>query len=242
MAIKTTQTHNKSKKTHKNVRLVTIKAFLFDLDGTLIDAFPAYEKAFKHTIESTGRTYKKGSLETYYGQLDIEILRQLLKKDKIDKETEHLIEQKRSYYLTIAQTAIKPLSCAAELIHLLKERNIKTAIATSGQRSATEIAIDKLKIRHLLDATITATEVKKGKPDPELFLKASELINIPPNDCIVIEDSTHGIEAAKRADMKTIAVSTGKTSMRDLKNLNPDYAVDSLCEIIPKLDNIINAP
>jgi len=219
MAIKTTQTHNKSKKTHKNVRLVTIKAFLFDLDGTLIDAFPAYEKAFKHTIESTGRTYKKGSLETYYGQ-----------------------EQKRSYYLTIAQTAIKPLSCAAELIHLLKERNIKTAIATSGQRSATEIAIDKLKIRHLLDATITATEVKKGKPDPELFLKASELINIPPNDCIVIEDSTHGIEAAKRADMKTIAVSTGKTSMRDLKNLNPDYAVDSLCEIIPKLDNIINAP
>ena len=219
-----------------------IKAFIFDLDGTLIDAFLAYEKAFKHTIESTGRTYKKGSLESLYGQLDIEILRQLLKKDKIDKETEHLIEQKRSYYLTIAQTAIKPLPCAAELIHLLKDRNIKTAIATSGQRSATEIAIDKLKIRPLLHATITGTEVTNGKPHPELFLKASELINTPPKDCIVIEDSIHGIQAAKRAGMKTIAVSTGKTPMRDLKNLNPDYAVDSLCEVIPILDHIIKAP
>ena len=219
-----------------------LKAFIFDLDGTLIDAFPAYEKAFKHTIESTGRTYKKGSIETYYGQLDIEILRQLLKKDKIDKEVTHLIEQKRTYYLKIAQTAIKTLPCAAELIRLLKDRNIKVAIATSGQRSATEIAIDKLKIRPLLDATITGTEVTKGKPDPELFLKASELINIPPKDSIVIEDSTHGIQAAKRADMKTIAVSTGKTPMRDLKNLNPDYAVDSLCEVIPILDHIIKAP
>ena len=219
-----------------------IKAFIFDLDGTLIDAFPAYEKAFRHTIESTGRTYKKGSLEAYYGQEDIEILRQLLKKDKIDKETEHLIEQKRSYYLKIARPYIKPLSCAAELIQHLKARNIKIAIASSGQRTATEIAIDKLKIRHLLDVTITATEVTKGKPDPELFLKASELINTPGKDCIVIEDSTHGIEAAKRANMKTIAVSTGKTPLRDLKNLNPDYAVDSLCALIPKLDRIIKAP
>ncbi len=219
---------------------MTIKAFIFDLDGTLIDAFPAYEKAFRHTIESTGRTYEKGSLETYYGQMDIEILRPMLKKDKIDTELNHLIEQKRNYYLKIAQTAIKTHPCAAELIRLLKERSIKTAIATSGQRSATEIAIDKLEIRPLLDATITATEVTNGKPHPELFLKASEMINTPPEDCIVIEDSTHGIQAAKRADMKTIAVSTGKTPMRDLKNLKPDYALDSLCAIIPQLDKIIN--
>jgi len=219
---------------------MTIKAFIFDLDGTMIDAFPAYEKAFKHTIESTGRTYKKGSLAIYYGQMDIEILRQLLKKDKIDKETEHLIEQKRNYYLKTAQTAIKTLPCATELIRLLKERSIKTAIATSAQRSATEIAIDKLKIRPLLNATITATEVTNGKPDPELFLKASEMINIHPKDCIVIEDSIHGIQAAKRANMKTLAVSTGKTSMRDLKNLKPNYAMDSLCAIIPELDKIIN--
>ncbi len=219
-----------------------IKSFIFDLDGTLIDAFPAYEKSFRHTIESTGRTYEKGSLELLYGQSDIEILRQLLKKDKIDKETEHLIEQKRTYYLKIAPQYIKTVPCAYELINILKDRSIKTAIATSGQRQATEIAIDKLKIRHLLDATITATEVKKGKPAPDLFLKASEMINIPTKECIVIEDSTHGIEAAKRADMKTIAVSAGKTPMRDLKKLNPDYALDSLCEIIPVLDRIINAP
>lgn len=221
---------------------MTIKAFIFDLDGTLVDAFPAYDKSFRHTIESTGRAYKNGSLESYYGQLDIEILRQILKKDKIDDEVNRLIEQKRSYYLKIAHDAIKILPCATELIQNLKDRNIKTAIATSGQRSATEIAIDKLKIRHLLDATITGTEVTKGKPDPELFLKASQLLNTQPEDCIVIEDSIYGIEAALRANMKTIAVSTGKTTMIDLKNLNPDYAVDSLCKLIPKLDYIIKAP
>lgn len=217
-----------------------IKAFLFDLDGVLIDAFPAYLAAFEKAFRSAGREYKKGMLETYYGQVDTEILRQMLKKDSIDDEIKRMAEVKRNHYLKNAQKAIRTLPCSTELIKHLKERDIKIAIASSGQRSATEIAIDRLDIRDMIDAAVTGTDVKRSKPDPEIFIKASGMLKTPPGHCAVIEDSLHGIEAAKRAKMYSIAVSTGKTSKEQLNTLNPDMIIDSLCELIPNLDEIIN--
>ena len=216
------------------------KAFLFDMDGTLIDAFGAYEAAFVEAFKSVGWVYKKGMLEPFYGQVDKEILRIMLKKDRVDDEVERLVELKRRHYLKIARDAIKILPCAVEVIKILKDKNVKVAIATSGQRSATEIAVDKLGIRDAVDSVITGTEVKKGKPDPELFFRAAEMMNVLPNQCIVVEDSLHGIEAGKRAGMMTVAVGTGKTSEEELKKARPDVVVDNLCELIPMIEGMVN--
>ncbi len=216
------------------------KAFLFDMDGTLVDAFAAYEAAFVEAFRYAGRVYKKGMLEPLYGRVDKEILRIMLKKDRVDDEVERLVELKRRHYLKIAHDAIKILPCAVEVIKILKDKNVKVAIATSGQRSATEIAVDKLGIRDAVDGVITGTEVKNGKPDPELFLRAAEMISVLPNQCIVVEDSLYGIEAGKRAGMMTIAVGTGKISGEELKKAGPDVVVDNLCELIPMIDEMID--
>ena len=215
------------------------KAFIFDLDGTLIDAFGAYEAAFGEAFKSVGRVYKKGMLDALYGQVDKEIIRAMLKKDRVDDEIGRLVELKRKHYLKIAHDAIKILPCAVEIIKILKGENVKVAIATSGQRSATEIALDKLGIRGAVDGVITGTEVKRGKPDPELFFRAAEMINVLPDRCIVVEDSLYGIEAGKRAGMVTVAVGTGKTSREELKKAGADVVVDNLCELIPMIDGMI---
>ena len=178
-------------------------------------------------------------LDPLYGRLDKEVLRIMMNKEAIDDEVNQLIEIKRTHYLKIAQDIIKILPCARELITVLKDKGIKIAIATSGQRSATEIALDKLNIRHLIDAVITGTEVKKGKPDPEIFLRASEMLKTRPPQCIVVEDAVHGIIAAKKAGMKSIAVSTGKTSREELNKHFPTYSMNTLCELMPKLEKII---
>ncbi len=218
--------------------MMSEKAFIFDMDGTLIDAFAAYEAAFGEAFKSVGRVYRKGMLEPFYGQVDEEILRIMLKKDRVDDEVERLVEIKRKHYLKIAHDAIKILPCAVEIIKILKDKNVKVAIATSGQRSATEIAVDKLGIKDAVDGVITGTEVNMGKPDPELFLRAAEMINVLPNQCIVVEDSLHGIEAGKRAGMMTAAVATGKISGEELKKAGPDVVVDNLCELIPMIDGM----
>ncbi|MFH1127661.1 MAG: HAD family phosphatase [archaeon] len=218
---------------------MTIKAFIFDLDGTLIDAFPAYEAAFEYAFESVGRIYRKGMLAPFYGQVDTEILRKMLNKETVDSDIRKMAELKRNHYLKIAHDHIRILPCAARLIKTLKSKGMKIAIASSGQRSATEIAIDKLNIRDILDASVTGTDVINSKPDPEIFQKAREQLKTPPEQCAVLEDSLHGIEAAKRAGMLSIAVTTGKATKEQLSALSPGIMVESLCELIPKIDEII---
>lgn len=217
-----------------------IKAFILDLDGTLIDVFPAYEEAFRYAFRSAGKIYRKGSLDKYYGQVDLEIIRQMLKKDMIDEDVEHIASIKRGHFLMIAREHVKILPYAIDLIMALKRRDIKIAIATSGQRAAADIGIDGLGVREIVSAIVTAQDVKNGKPAPDLFLKAAEDMNISPNECAVVEDSIHGIRAAKSAGMWSIAVATGKTLKSDLKKESPDVLVKNLIELMPHLDGIVN--
>jgi len=85
---------------------------------------------------------------------------------------------------------------------------------------------------------VTADEVSKPKPDPEVFLVCATKLNLSPGDCITVEDSTFGVEAAKAARMKCIAVPSGAYTKEELQNEEPDLLVDSLVEIDKILDSI----
>jgi len=164
----------------------------------------------------------------------------MLKKDMIDEDVEHIASVKRGHFLMIVRDYFKILPCAIDLIMALKRRDIKIAIATSGQRASTDIAIDSLGVRESITAIVTAQDVKNGKPAPDLFLKAAEDMKIAPNECAVVEDSIHGVRAAKSAGMLSIAVATGKTLKSDLKKESPDVLVKNLCELMLHLDGIVN--
>ncbi len=218
-----------------------IKAFLVDLDGTLIDATEGHVIAYNEALQSLG--YKKIELKQYmkyYGQTGMEIMRQLIGKKEIDKDVKELFELKKKIYRSTNGAYVKILPGAAELIDAIYERKIPIVVASSGSRWYVESSIKIMGIQNKVVSIISADDITHGKPDPEIFLKAAEKAGVLPRDCFVLEDSIHGIRAAKSAGMKCAAViGTEKKSI--LKKENPDIIVNSLEELLPpRLDEIIS--
>jgi beta-phosphoglucomutase len=119
-----------------------------------------------------------------------------------------------------------------ELIRGLKELGFKLAIASSTPRVNIEFAIEQLKMADLFDGFVGAEDVTRGKPDPEVFLKAAQKVGVPPERCVVFEDAVAGVIAAKRGGMKCVAVTTTNPSSA-LEEAGADLVVDSLSELTP---------
>lgn len=93
-------------------------------------------------------------------------------------------------------------------MHDLNQAGIAKAIATSAERANVDFILDSVGLHHQFEVVVDSSMISRGKPDPEVFLKAAQLIQVNPSDCIVLEDSLKGIEAALRARMKVIGVGT----------------------------------
>lgn len=217
-----------------------IKAFLIDLDGTLIDAIEGHLISYNKAFETKG--YRKIDLKQYmkyYGQTGIEIMRQLMGKEKIDEDVKEMFELKRKIYLSTNGSYVKILPGAVEIIDAIYERQIPIIIVSSGSRQYVDSSLRILGVRNKITFIVSANDITHSKPHPEIFLKAAERAGILEKDCFVIEDSVHGIRAAKSAGMKCAAV-IGTEPKRILKKEEPDIIIDSLKELLsPMLDEII---
>lgn len=218
-----------------------IRAVIFDLDGTLIDAFGAHLRAFNEAAKQFSLpNMPRGFLEKYNGQTGLEIIRQFLKKPYVDKTVRDMAALKRDIFASMNGSGIIPLPGAVELINELSKRGIPLAIASSAREKEIEAALNELGVRSKITAIASADGIKNSKPHPEIFLKAAELLKTPPKECLVFEDSPWGVMAAIAAGMKCIAVATGTTSKADLKKLGPDMVIKNMAVILPpKLDAIL---
>ena len=103
---------------------------------------------------------------------------------------------------------LRPLPGVLKIINELKSLGFMLAVGSSGPSENVELLLDTLQIKHNFDVVITAKEVQKGKPEPDVFLIAAKALNVAPENCIVIEDAPVGIQAAKAAGMNCIALTT----------------------------------
>ncbi len=217
-----------------------VKAFLVDLDGTLIDATEGHLIAYNKALGALG--YRKINLKQYmkyYGQTSIEITRQLIGKEKIDEDVKELSDLKRTIYRSTNGTYVKILPGAIELMDAIYERHLPIVIASSGSRPYVESSLKIMGISGKATSAVSADDVINGKPHPEIFLKAAQKAGVLPKDCFVIEDSVHGIRAAKSAGMKCAAV-VGTEKRGILEKEAPDIIIDSLEELLPpRLEEII---
>ena len=218
-----------------------IKAVIFDLDGTLIDAFDGHAESYNLALVELGhRPLSHKDFAKYYGQTGIEISRQLLKKPSIDDDVEKLTALKHKFYEKMGGGHIRALPGATDLIDALIKREVPMAIASSAAKGAIVVALKQIGAGDKIKAIVSANDIENSKPHPEIFLKAAKILKTAPIDCVVFEDSPWGVMAAKAAGMKCIAVTTGTTSKSDLKKLEPDMVLDSLEEILPpKLDSVL---
>lgn len=184
------------------------KAFLFDLNGTMIDDMQYHIKAWHGILNGLGASISMERMkEECYGKNDELLERMFPGRFSEDEKREMSFEKERHY-----QVAFKPhLQLLPGLDVFLKEarqQKIKMAIGSAAIMFNIDFVLDNLHIRDHFSALVSADDVAVSKPDPETFLKCAEQLAVAPEHCIVFEDSPKGVESAKRAGMKAVVLTT----------------------------------
>jgi beta-phosphoglucomutase len=190
-----------------------MKAVLFDMDGVVVDNLPYHVDAWllfceRHKIPLTREVFYK----ELNGMNSKDTFEWFYKKEMTHSEVEVLEEEKEILYRGFYQADMKPAPGLLVFLKALRTNGIKTALATSAGPGNIDFIVDGLSIRDQFDAIIGGAEVRKGKPDPEIYLKAAEMVGVAPADCWVIEDSLQGISAGLNAGMQVVGITTSHTA------------------------------
>lgn len=196
-----------------------IKAVIFDMDGVLIESEEAVWKSFNTLLKKEGVRFNNRWIKKYRGMSLKDQLSIWREKHGIKKYDEHEFAEKAlQIQLKIMKGKIKPSKQLLQTLKELKKKNIKLAVATSSYKARAEKILSMLKIKKYFKTIIAAEDVKKHKPNPDVFLKAAEKLGVKPEDCVVIEDAANGIEAAKKGGMKAIGYAKNQRKRKELKN------------------------
>lgn len=214
-------------------------AVIFDWDGTLADTKHVLINSFQQVLKEIGCNVNDDYIERRIGIGPRNLLKDALKDAKIpfDEEViDKLVKEKIKRHIELIKN-INLFEGTIELLNFLKNK-VKMALATMGNRRVIDLLLIEKDVRKYFDVVITFEEVKKAKPDPEIFLKSAMKLKCQPERCIVLEDSIFGVIAAKKAAMKCIAVLSGSYSKEELEKEKPDLIVNSINEKKKILDFI----
>jgi len=208
---------------------VLMPGALFDWDGVVIDSSRQHEESWELLANEIGKPLPPDHFVRGFGMKNQVIIPGILKwTDDPGEIHRYSLRKEELYREIIRERGIRPLPGVRELLHLLGEHGVPCAVASSTHRENIEVIFDSIGVRGYFQAVVTAEDVSHGKPHPEVFLKSAGKIGRRPCDCVVFEDALVGIEAARAAGTKVIAVATthpiGELAAADL-------AVESLLEI-----------
>lgn len=206
-----------------------IRAVIFDMDGVIVDSEPMHIEAEKQTLLEYGVNITTEELRSYTGTTAEFEFNDLIRKYKLNTTTDSLFREKERILFRLLEGKTQPTKGVLDLIRNLKKHGIKLGIATSGHRKLAHYYLDKLGIEQLFDTVVCSEDITRSKPDPEIFLKAAKKLGVDPAECIVIEDSKLGIEAATKAGMKHIGYSNPNSGSQDLSKA--DYVISDFTKL-----------
>ena len=199
------------------------RAVLWDMDGTLIDSEELHWIAWRETMAGQGQSITHEQFLSSFGQRNDTIISGWLGAIATPELIAKIGDAKEKRYRDLIQkNGISPLPGVAQWIHRLHEQQWLQAIASAAPRPNVDVVLDALNAAPCFQAIVSAEDVSKGKPDPEVYLTAAAKVGASPARCVVVEDAPAGIEGARRAGMRSIGVS------RTSKHLDADVVVPSL--------------
>lgn len=206
-------------------------AVIFDVDGVLTDSYAPHFASWKQMMGELGQTFSEEQFVATFGRTNRDIFGELFKGNLTKEQIVAWGDRKEQLYRDIIAQKFLAIDGAVELIDSLVEAGIKVGVGSSGPPENIHITLEKLGRAEKMGAVVTAVDVKKGKPDPQVFLIAAERLGVPPARCAVVEDAVQGVEAANRAGMSSIGLTS--TTTRD-KLAHAKLVVDSLRELTPE--------
>lgn len=216
-----------------------IKALIFDLDGVIVDTAKYHYIAWKKIANDMGFEFSEHDNERLKGvsrMTSLEILLEIGKKILSDAEKHHIAEIKNNIYLSYI-TKMEPdeiLPGVEAFLKDAKKQSFKLAIGSASKN--TPIILERIGLTKLFDAIVDGNVISNAKPDPEVFLKGAELLEVKPQECIVFEDSVAGIEAAKRGNMFSVGIGNANT-LKSSDLVISSFENLSINDIIEKFSN-----
>lgn len=210
--------------------MATIKGFIFDLDGVIVDTAKFHFKAWQRLALDLGIEFTEAENEELKGVSRKESLEKILEwgnQSLAADEFERRLIQKNEWYLEFVREMGKEEAMPGAKEFLYQTKHLDLAIGLGSASKNAVLVLDLLEITPLFQTIIDGTKVSKSKPDPEVFLKGAEALNIAPESLVVFEDSIAGVEAARRGGFRTVGI--GSKSI--LKNA--EIVVTGLDQISP---------
>nr|WP_068889124.1 HAD family phosphatase [Pedobacter panaciterrae] len=213
-------------------------AVIFDMDGVICHTNPYHSLAFREFFSTRNLAPTDEEFAQHmFGKSNSYILSHFLKRKIEGEELLQLEQEKEGLFRKIYEPNVEPIAGLVEFINDLKNNGTKIGVATSAPYANLELILSKVPIREMLGSIMASENVKKHKPDPEVYLTSAKNLGITPDQCIVFEDSFSGVSAALNAGMKVVGVLTSHTK-EELPPCNlyiddyKDLSYDSISQLI----------
>lgn len=207
-----------------------LKLIIFDLDGTLVNAYRAVEKSLNFTLKKLG--YPLASISRVrraVGWGDENFIKKFVKEEDVEKGLE--IYRQHHKFSLLKYSVVIPR--VRRILEILKKRNYKLAIASNRPRKFTKLLLNHLGLKKYFPLVVCAKNKEEIKPSPKLLLRIIKKLKIKKNEALYLGDMTIDVQAGKNAGIKTIALSGGSSSKNELKQAKP-------FKIITKFSNLLN--
>jgi len=208
------------------------RAVIFDADGVLVDSYRAHFEAWRALGRRLGRDMTEQRFAGTFGMRNEDLMPILWGEAVPEADIPAWSRWKEATYREILLRDFPAMDGARELIDALRRAGFRLAVGSSGPPENVAVCLKGLRRAGAFAATVDGSEVARGKPEPEVFLKAAAKLGVPPAACAVVEDAVAGVEAAKRAGM--VAIGLTGTTTREALAARADVVVDSLRDLTPE--------
>jgi len=184
------------------------RAAIWDMDGVLVLSGDFHYEAWVETLRDYGLSMSREQFEQTFGMNNQNLLRRIYGPRLRPEQIHELADRKEARYRELIRGRMQALPGVEEWLQRLHDAGWRQAVASSAPMANVAAVINQLDCWHFFDAVLTGERLPRSKPDPAIFLQAAAAVAVPPERCVVIEDGTVGVEAACRAGMRAIAVTT----------------------------------
>lgn len=200
------------------------------MDGVIINSEPIYHTIDSEIAETYGFTIDEEKMQKYIGVRASDAWAAIIQEENLDADIKDVLKLLDELQVKrVKESGLQPIDGIVELLEELKRLDYKIAIASSSPRVLIEMITTMFHIDTYFDCFVSGEEVERGKPNPEIYVKAASSLDVDPSNCTVLEDSKMGIEAANKAGMKTIGFQNPGSGNQDLsKAKHVVHAIDEV--------------